>query len=155
MNLATWPSKRATSPAHRVLVGAQDLAHLLGIEPAESAVEPTRSTNITVSWRRSACGAGEGRSRAAASSGGTAACRGKLAIAARSRAMADRGDPDLLQVLGVRLLSRLGVDVVVAERLLVPPQAQPAQPSPDVHRLVPHDRVPFRQGGQSIVFHTD
>ena len=43
---------------HGILIGPQDIAHLLGIEPSDSAVEPTRSTNITVSWRRSAVGVG-------------------------------------------------------------------------------------------------
>ena len=38
----------------RVLVGPDDLAQLLRVEPPDSAVEPTRSTNITVSCRRSA-----------------------------------------------------------------------------------------------------
>ena len=41
---------------HGVPVGAQDFAHLLGSRREPSAVEPTRSTNMTVSCRRSAGG---------------------------------------------------------------------------------------------------
>ena len=47
--------------------------------------------------------------------------------------VADRGDAELAQVVGRQLGQDVGVDVVVAERLLVLAQAQPAQPSPDVH----------------------
>jgi hypothetical protein len=36
----------------------------------------------------------------------------------------------------------LGVDVVVTERLLVPAQAEPAQPSPDVHPVPPDKERP-------------
>ena len=39
-----------------VLVGAHDFPVLFGVELAESCVEPTRSQNITVNWRRSASG---------------------------------------------------------------------------------------------------
>ena len=57
-------------PAQRVLVGAHDVAHVLGVEAAESAVEPTRSTNITVSWRRSASrGAGPAMAGTGAAAG--------------------------------------------------------------------------------------
>jgi hypothetical protein len=39
------------------VISADDLAHVLGVEArAESAVEPTRSQNMTVNWRRSASG---------------------------------------------------------------------------------------------------
>ena len=48
--------------------------------------------------------------------------------------------PDLLEVVGRELGQDLAVDLVVAERLLVPAQAEPAQPSPDVHRR-PLDRA--------------
>ena len=51
--------------------------------------------------------------------------------------VADRGDAELLQVVGREAGQDLGVDLVVAERLLVPPQAEPAQPSPDVHPRPP------------------
>jgi hypothetical protein len=37
------------------VISADDLAHVLGVEArAESAVEPARSQNMTVSWWRSA-----------------------------------------------------------------------------------------------------
>jgi hypothetical protein len=39
------------------LVGVDAFTKLLGVEPPDRAVEPTRSQNITASWRRSASGA--------------------------------------------------------------------------------------------------
>ena len=50
---------KAGKAAHRIgdaaMLGGHDLAQILGIEArADSGVEPTRSQNITVSWRRSA-----------------------------------------------------------------------------------------------------
>ena len=47
--------------------------------------------------------------------------------------MAERGDPELAQVALGQRWQQARVDVVVAERLLVLAQAQPAQPSADVH----------------------
>ena len=55
--------------------------------------------------------------------------------------VADRGDAEAAQVVGRQLGQDLGVDVVVAERLLVLAQAQPAQPSPDVHPVPPIGRA--------------
>ena len=51
--------------------------------------------------------------------------------------MAERGDPEQMQVIGGQRRQQARVDVVIAERLLVPAQAQPAQPSPDVHLRSP------------------
>src|SRR5216684_1945174 len=39
------------------VIGADDVAQLPGSSRADNAVEPTRSANMTVSWRRSASGA--------------------------------------------------------------------------------------------------
>jgi hypothetical protein len=47
--------------------------------------------------------------------------------------VAERGNPEFAQVVRGQRGQQVGVDVLIAERLLVPPQAQPAQPSPDVH----------------------
>ena len=47
--------------------------------------------------------------------------------------MADRGDPDVLEVARRELPQHLGVDVVVAERLLIALHPQLSQPSVDVH----------------------
>ena len=50
--------------AHRLgdacLIGRNQLAQVFGVHRPESAVEPTRSENMTVTWRRSAesCGCG-------------------------------------------------------------------------------------------------
>jgi hypothetical protein len=41
-----------------VLVSTDDFPLLLGINPGDSAVEPTRSQNMTVSWPRSATSGG-------------------------------------------------------------------------------------------------
>ena len=43
---------------HSSVVLVEDLAQIFGIELSRRAVEPTRSTNMTVSWRRSADGVG-------------------------------------------------------------------------------------------------
>lgn len=51
--------------------------------------------------------------------------------------MAYRRDADISQVAGCQPGEQLGVDVVVAERLIVLPQAQSMQPSPDVHNHCP------------------
>ena len=51
--------------------------------------------------------------------------------------MADRGDSEADQVLRREIGEDLGVDVVLAERLLVPSQPQTTQPSCDVHGLLP------------------
>ena len=50
------------------VVGGDDVAQVFRIERVDSAVEPTRSQNITVSWRRSALepARGAGAARAAA-----------------------------------------------------------------------------------------
>ncbi len=51
--------------------------------------------------------------------------------------MADRGDPDVLEVVRRQLSQHLHVDVVVAERLLVALQPQIPQPGRNVHHS-PH-----------------
>jgi hypothetical protein len=43
---------------HALLVGRDDLAEVFRVHAGESAVEPTRSENITVTWRRSAVSLG-------------------------------------------------------------------------------------------------
>ena len=102
------------------------LAHLLGVEPAASAVEPTRSTNITVSWRRSApVATGDG----SAAFGGAARSRGSplgppcaARAAGRARAGRPRSAPQ-----------DVGRELGVAERLRVALKPEPAQPGRDVH----------------------
>ena len=50
--------------------------------------------------------------------------------------MADRGDTQLFQILGGQLSQDPLVDLVLAKRLLVPFKPEPAQPAPNVHRVV-------------------
>ena len=73
------------------VVGGDDLAQILRIEPGRSAVEPTRSQNITVSCRRSADEVRAGKPLAARSGGG-APRRGfaKFDAALRAEARARR-----------------------------------------------------------------
>ena len=51
--------------------------------------------------------------------------------------MTDRGDSEPDQILRREIGEDLGVDVVLAERLLVPSQPQTTQPGRDVHGLLP------------------
>ena len=109
---------------------------------AESAVEPTRSENITVTWRRSA-----------RSSGGAlgaldvvaASTEGALPLASLRRAamasssftpVPERCDAKLLQVLVRQARKNRLVYLVLAECRLILPEAQAPQPDHDVH-LVP------------------
>ena len=68
------------------VIGADDLAQILGIEPRRSAVEPTRSQNITVSCRRSAsAGAGASRGAAVAAAAGASAPSAAMASSSLRR----------------------------------------------------------------------
>jgi hypothetical protein len=49
----------------------------------------------------------------------------------------DQGNAKILQVIGRQTRQHLLVDLVFAERLLVPLQPEPPQPAPNVHRVVP------------------
>ena len=60
------PAKALHGLGDAVLIGGDDLRRSSGSMRAESAVEPTRSENITVSWRRSALSCGFGSAGAAA-----------------------------------------------------------------------------------------
>jgi hypothetical protein len=51
--------------------------------------------------------------------------------------MADRSDAKFLQIVGSQLRQDAQVDLVIAECLLVAFQPEPAQPAPNVHRVVP------------------
>ena len=55
-------------------------------------------------------------------------------------AVADRGNADLLEVLGGQARQDPRIDVVVAERRLILAQAQAAQPSPDIHPVSHEER---------------
>jgi hypothetical protein len=112
----------------RVLVGAQDLAHLLGVEAGGErgradhvdehhrelaalglrAARPVRGGARRRRWR----GPRVGRP-------GQGGDRGQEPLA-----VAERGDPELAQVVLGQGRQQVRVDVVVAERLLVPAQAE-------------------------------
>ena len=135
-----------------------------GSSRADSSVEPTRSQNSTVSWRRSA-------------SRGLAACgvewRALPLPAARVRAIsqggnrfeqpapvADGRDADFPKVVGGELGQNRSVDVIFPERLLVALQPQSAQPCRDVHARVPGPASPppthlalYRRSRRSASFH--
>ena len=117
-----------------VLVGADDLAHLLGVEPrgergrADQVDEHHRElAALGLERRRGSrigrrCGAGLGR-------GG----RRRLGRGAQGgdrlehpAPVADDGDADVLEVVGGQLRQDLAVDVVVAERLGVMLQTEAA-----------------------------
>ena len=99
-----------------------------GSSRAESAVEPTRSKNITVSWRRSACG-----DRRVGRRGGCRAGSRRAAIAFSSRLRWPSGNPELLEVRLAQLGQDLRVDRLGAEGFVVLLQAQAPEPGPDVH----------------------
>ena len=78
-NVGVWkgsldePAKAAHGLCDGFLIRRNDLAQILRSMRAESAVEPTRSDNITVTWRRSAVSWGFGSVAVAGSSGARAA----------------------------------------------------------------------------------
>ena len=104
---------------------------------ADSAVEPTRSENITVTWRRSARSS-EGRSA------DWAWLRRRTRLAARIAAQSsdgiqqlatvpERRDAKLLQVFRCQAWKNRLVYLVLAERSLVLSEAKAPQPDHDVH----------------------
>ena len=103
-----------------------------GSSRSASSVEPTRSQNSTVSWRRSAS---TGRIVAAIGS----AAAGAVPSSEQSDGveqlapMPDRGDAERDQVLGGQPRQHLPTDVIGAERLGVVLQPQVPQPARDVH----------------------
>ena len=112
---------------------------------AESAVEPTRSENITVTWRRSArssgCGAW-GTRRGRCVSGGRLAAR----VITQSgdgveqlHPVPECCDAKLLQVLFRQARKNRLVYLIFAECRLVLPEAQAPQPDHNVHDGV-HNR---------------
>ena len=116
---------------------------------AESAVEPTKSENITVTWRRSA-----------RSSGGAlgaldvvaASTEGALPLASlRRAAMASSSftpvpeccDAKLLEVLVRQARENRLVYLILAECRLVLPEAQAPQPDHNVHDGAPQSGVAY------------
>jgi hypothetical protein len=125
-----------TSDRYVEFLGIMPQSHeqiLGGSSRADSAVDPTRSQNITVSCRRSAS-AGASTSRDAAVKTAAVPFSAERSNGGKELApMADRGYADADQVVGRQLRQHLGVDIVVAERLLVLFEPQAVQPGCDVH----------------------
>ena len=97
---------------------------------AESAVEPTKSENITVTWRRSAasCAFGFNR-RLRRHRKGTGKLRNRFQ---QLLAMAERHDADVLEIVVGQPAQQLDVDVVGAEHLGILGETDPAEPTVDV-----------------------
>src|SRR6516162_7108741 len=109
-----------------------------GSSRAESAVEPTRSQNSTVSCRRSASVAAAGSAMVLS--------RRKAAIRGEQLApVADRLDTQIFEVVRRQLEEDLGIDGIAGERLLVLRQPQLSEPGRDVNRL--HPPVPAGEIG--------
>src|SRR5215472_3256648 len=107
---------------------------------ADSAVEPTKSENITVTWRRSARSSGE--MLVVLEEDGTSALDTLTLASARKAAIysvqklapvPERRDAKLLEVLRRQTGQDRLVYLVFAEYCLVLPEAQAPQPDHDVH----------------------
>ena len=109
----------------------------------ESAVEPTRSENITVTWRRSAVSRGDVSIAEGASSGGAFALASapKAAIASSSlQPVPNCCDAKLLQGLRRQAREDRFVNLVLAECRLVLSEAKAPQPNHNVHDDAPAGR---------------
>ena len=111
---------------------------------ADSAVEPTRSENITVTWRRSArsSGCGLGALDVVAASPEVVLPLASLRRAAMASSSFTRcpsdGDAKLLQVLFRQARKYRLVYVILAEGRLVLPEAKAPQPDHNVHEGAPN-----------------
>ena len=128
--------KPAAAPDHlgdAAVIGADHRAQILGSSRADSAVEPTRSQNMIVSWRRSARRAGPAADRPRLH-GGLGAQRGdrleKLAP------MATKCHPEILEVLRRELRQHVPIDLVITQRLVVTLKTKAAQPYRYVHAVI-------------------
>ena len=95
---------------------------------AESAVEPTRSENITVTWRRSAVSWGFGSVNAGCGDAGAAPA--SSAIAAQHLAPMSERYADLFKIMIRQMGKHRNVDVVIRKCAgrTVPGQSSPASP---------------------------
>ena len=130
-----------------VLVAADDIAHVLGIEPrrqrgrADEIAEhhgelPALGGALGRGWARRA-----GRRRTGESAGGHG-CDGEPRHRRQHlAAMTQNGDAEFLQVFGRQRRQDLAVDLVLAKGVLILSEAETSQPIPDVH-----DRSPIGCG---------
>ena len=103
---------------------------------ADSAVEPTKSENITVTWRRSARSSGGelgGLVVAASAEALPLASVRRAAIASRSLRRCPTTRRRFLQVLRRQARKDRFVYLVLAERILILSKAKAPQPDHDVH----------------------
>ena len=106
---------------------------------AESAVDPTRSENITVTWRRSArssgCGLGALDVIAASIDGalGLASSRSAAIASSSLRRCPSAVTPSSFRSSSVRSRQNRLVYLILAECRLVLPEAQAPQPDDNVH----------------------
>src|SRR3954454_23716955 len=110
MKLATWPSKRATSPATAFWWARSRSSISSGSSRHDSSVEPTRSANMTVSCRRSArTGAGAAGAAAPApgeAEDGAASARSAAAASSSRRRWPTEATPISLRSSAVSRASR-------------------------------------------------
>ncbi len=140
MYLATKPPKPAQHLADAAMVGGDDLAQILGVEPGRQL---GRADEVAEHDRQlAALGSRDGRRRGGGLGRRAAAHRGDRGE--QPAAVADRGDAETDQVLGRQRGQDVGVDVVVAECGLILPKAEPAQPLRDIgsHARAPSSRRP-------------
>ena len=156
MYLATKPPSRSTVAGDAAVVGADQLAQVLGVEAgrergrADQVDEHHRELPSLGLGRASRPAGGPRPARSPRAAPEVAAPARRAAIAASSRLRwPSEATPRPLRSSARQLGQDVGVDVVVAERLLVLAQAQPAQPSPDVHPRPP-DRARSPSRVQSI-----
>src|SRR5262252_8717575 len=99
-----------------------------GSNRVESGVEPTRSQNITVSWRRSA----SLEAGAVTAEVGAERSDGVQQLAP----VADRCNANLPEILRCQLRQHFPIDLVVAEGRHIAPKAQTLQPRRYVHAVI-------------------
>ena len=105
-----------------------------GSSRADSSVEPTRSQNSTVSWRRSASALFlSSRTRFGLLGAGAASPPRSSAIAFSNLCAVAENDPELLQISVGQLGQDFGVDRVLSKRRFVALESQLVQPSRDIH----------------------
>jgi hypothetical protein len=123
-----------------LLIGANDLAHVLGIEPGR---ERSRADEVAEHHGELAALGGVGRDNSRDRNLRRGRCSGFGSRGGRSvqlldrghdlAPMADNGDADILEILDRQLRQHRVVDFVFAERRLVLRKAEAPQPNPEIH----------------------
>src|SRR4029077_2310888 len=93
---------------------------------AESAVDPTRSENMTVTWRRSAVSCVFGSERGAGS--GVAGAAPQVGDGSEHFSSMPEQDADVLEVLIGKMRKDRDVDAVLSKSAGVLGQAEPCEP---------------------------